>query len=43
MTVTVGGHEADGPSHPINVVWGEITEKTIRCHVCVMEQTDTRV
>lgn len=34
------GQEPDGPSHPINVVWGEIKDQGIMCHVPVMGQTD---
>lgn len=37
----LGGQEPDGPSHPINVVWGEITQQGIMCHVFVMGQPDT--
>lgn len=34
------GQEPDGPSHPINAVWGWIKENSKMCHVPVMGQTD---
>lgn len=33
------GQEPDGPSHPINVVWGWIKQQGNMCHVSVVDQT----